>query len=141
MYVYAWFIVLTQCLLTVRLAVSEIKPVQTDRQTDRIVNYSNSRCACARWLSISMACKDVEHCSLTPRLSLCIHVLIYMYMYMMSSTRESLTYMYTDYMYLGTPITSLKEMCRFLLPWSIISSYKDHVITRHLWLYVTQSGP
>ena len=37
-------------------AVSEIKPVQsltdgqTDRRTDRIVNYSNSRCACARGL-------------------------------------------------------------------------------------------
>ena len=52
----ARFIVLTESLLTVRLAVSEIKPVQslTDRQTDgrtdRIVNYSNSRCACARGL-------------------------------------------------------------------------------------------
>ena len=52
-------IALTQSLLTVRLAVSKIKPVQsqtdrrtdgTDRQTDRIVNYSNSRCACARGL-------------------------------------------------------------------------------------------
>ena len=45
-------IVLTQSLLTVRLAVSEIKHVQsqTDRQTDRIANYSNSRCACARGL-------------------------------------------------------------------------------------------
>ena len=34
MYVYSWFIVLTESLLTVRLAVSEIKPVQslTDRQ-------------------------------------------------------------------------------------------------------------
>ena len=56
MYVYSWFIVLRESLLTVRLAVSEIKPVQsltdgqTDRQTDRIVNYSNSRCACARGL-------------------------------------------------------------------------------------------
>ena len=56
MYVYSWFIVLTESLLTVRLAVSEIKPVQsltdrqTDRQADRIVNYSNSRCACARGL-------------------------------------------------------------------------------------------
>ena len=41
-------------LLTVRLAVSEIKPVQslTDGQTDRIVNYSNSRCACVRGLII-----------------------------------------------------------------------------------------
>ena len=37
MYVYSWFIVLTESLLTVRLAVSEIKPVQslTDGQTDR----------------------------------------------------------------------------------------------------------
>ena len=37
MYVYLWFIVLRESLLTVRLAVSEIKPVQslTDRQTDR----------------------------------------------------------------------------------------------------------
>ena len=40
-YVYSWFIVLTESLLTVRLAVSEIKPVQslmdgqTDRRTDR----------------------------------------------------------------------------------------------------------
>ena len=36
MYVYSWFIVLTESLLTVRLAVSEIKPVQslTDRRTD-----------------------------------------------------------------------------------------------------------
>ena len=56
MYVYSWFIVLRESLLTVRLAVSEIKPVQslTDRQTDRLtdrnVNYSNSRCACARGL-------------------------------------------------------------------------------------------
>ena len=56
MYVYSWFIVLRESLLTVRLAVSEIKPVQsltdrqTDGQTDRIVNYSNSRCACARGL-------------------------------------------------------------------------------------------
>ena len=60
MYVYSWFIVLRESLLTVRLAVSEIKPVQslTDRRTDgqtavltdRIVNYSNSRCACARGL-------------------------------------------------------------------------------------------
>ena len=62
MYVYSWFIVLRESLLTVRLAVSEIKPVQsltdrqtdrlTDRQTDRNVNYSNSRCACARGLII-----------------------------------------------------------------------------------------
>ena len=60
MYVYSWFIVLRESLLTVRLAVSEIKPVQsltdrrtdgqTDRLTDRNVNYSNSRCACARGL-------------------------------------------------------------------------------------------
>ena len=56
MYVYLWFIVLRESLLTVRLAVSEIKPVQsltdrrTDGQTDRIVNYSNSSCACARGL-------------------------------------------------------------------------------------------
>ena len=52
MYIYSWFIVLTESLLTVRLAVSEIKPVQslTDIRTDRIVNYSNSRCACARGL-------------------------------------------------------------------------------------------
>ena len=56
MYVYSWFIVLRESFLTVRLAVSEIKPVQsltdrrTDRLTDRIVNYSNSRCACARGL-------------------------------------------------------------------------------------------
>ena len=37
MYVYSWFIVLTESLLTVRLAVSEIKPVQslTDGQTDK----------------------------------------------------------------------------------------------------------
>ena len=37
MYVYSWFIVLRESLLTVRLTVSEIKPVQslTDRQTDR----------------------------------------------------------------------------------------------------------
>ena len=36
MYVYSWFIVLRESLLTVRLAVSEIKPVQslTDRRTD-----------------------------------------------------------------------------------------------------------
>ena len=36
MYVYSWFIVLRESLLTVRLAVSEIKPVQslTDGQTD-----------------------------------------------------------------------------------------------------------
>ena len=59
-------VVLTQSLLTMRLAVSEIKPVQsqtyrvrrtdgrTDRQTDRIVNYSNSRCACARGLNTSI---------------------------------------------------------------------------------------
>ena len=53
---YSWFIVLTESLLTVRLAISEIKPVQsltdrrTDGRTDRIVNYSNSRCACARGL-------------------------------------------------------------------------------------------
>ena len=54
MYVYSWFIVLTESLLTVRLAVSEIKPVQslTDSQTDRIVNYSTSRCACTRGLII-----------------------------------------------------------------------------------------
>ena len=61
MYVYSWFIVLRESLLTVRLAVSEIKPVQsltdrrTDGQTDRNVNYSNSRCACARGLIILMA--------------------------------------------------------------------------------------
>ena len=64
MYVYSWFIVLRESLLTVRLAVSEIKPVQsltdrqtdrlTDRQTDRNVNYSNSRCACARGLIMYM---------------------------------------------------------------------------------------
>ena len=29
MYVYSWFIVLRESLLTVRLAVSEIKPVQS----------------------------------------------------------------------------------------------------------------
>ena len=36
MYVYSWFIVLTESLLTVRLAVSEIKSVQSlmDRRTD-----------------------------------------------------------------------------------------------------------
>ena len=62
MYVYSWFIVLRESLLTVRLAVSEIKPVQsltarrTDGQTDRIVNYSNSRCACARGLTIFVVC-------------------------------------------------------------------------------------
>ena len=61
MYVYSWFIVLRESLLTVRLAVSEIKPVQiltdrqTDRLTDRIVNYSNSRCACARGLIIMLS--------------------------------------------------------------------------------------
>ena len=61
MYVYSWFIVLRESSLTVRLAVSEIKPVQsrtdrrTDRQTDRIVNYSNSRCACARGLIKKLA--------------------------------------------------------------------------------------
>ena len=55
------YIVLTESLLTVRLAVSEIKPVQsqtdrrTDRRTDRIVNYSNSRCACARGLIMSFS--------------------------------------------------------------------------------------
>ena len=40
MYVYSWFIVLTESLLTVRLAVSEIKPVQslTDGQTDRLTD-------------------------------------------------------------------------------------------------------
>ena len=42
----------------VRLAVSEIKPVQTDKQTDgqtdKIVNYSNSRCACARGLTTTL---------------------------------------------------------------------------------------
>ena len=65
MYVYSWFIVLTESLLTVRLAVSEIKPVQsltdgqTDGQTDRIVNYSNSRCACARGLKI-LCCINAE---------------------------------------------------------------------------------
>ena len=55
-------------LLTARLAVSEVKPVLTDKQTDRhsdnhtdrqtdrqtdkqtVVNYSKSRCACARGL-------------------------------------------------------------------------------------------
>ena len=48
MYVYSWFIVLTQSLLTVRLAVSEIKPVQsqtdrrTDRQTDRQTELSTT---------------------------------------------------------------------------------------------------
>ena len=62
MYVYSWFIVLRESLLTVRLAVSEIKPVQsltdrrTDGQTDRNVNYSNSRCACARGLIIAKHC-------------------------------------------------------------------------------------
>ena len=52
MYVYSWFIVLRESLLTVRLAVSEIKPVQslTDGQTDGQINYSNSRCACTRGL-------------------------------------------------------------------------------------------
>ena len=49
-YIYSWFIVLTQSLLTVRLAVSEIKPVQTDKQTDRIVNYSKSYSACTQGL-------------------------------------------------------------------------------------------
>ena len=44
----------TQSLLTARLAVSEIKPVQTERQTDR--HYSNSRCACARGLTRRMLC-------------------------------------------------------------------------------------
>ena len=37
MYVYSWFIVLTESLLTVRLAVSDIKPVQSltlDGQTE-----------------------------------------------------------------------------------------------------------
>ena len=68
MYVYSWFIVLTESLLTVRLAVSEIKPVQsqtdrqtdgqTDRRTDRNVNYSNSRCACARGLIINFSHKN-----------------------------------------------------------------------------------
>ena len=40
MYVYSWFIVLRESFLTVRLAVSEIKPVQslTDRQTDRLTD-------------------------------------------------------------------------------------------------------
>ena len=58
MYVYSWFIVLTETLLIVRLAVYEINPVQSltdrriDRRIDRIVNYSNSRCACARGLMI-----------------------------------------------------------------------------------------
>ena len=55
-YLVSWFIVLTQSLLTVRLAVSEIKPVQmdkqkdgqTDRQTDRIVNYIKTLAAHAR---------------------------------------------------------------------------------------------
>ena len=64
MYVYSWFIFLTQSLLTVRLAVSEIKPVQTDkqtdRQTDRIVNYSNSRFACARGLIIITVVEQEE---------------------------------------------------------------------------------
>ena len=43
MYVYSWFIVLTESLLTVRLAVSEIKPVQslTDKQTDRQTDRQN----------------------------------------------------------------------------------------------------
>ena len=54
MYVYSWFIVLTESLLIVRLAVSEIKPVQsltdrrTDGQTDRIVNYTVTLAANAR---------------------------------------------------------------------------------------------
>ena len=34
MYAYSWFIIFTQSLLAVRLAVSEIKPVQTDKQKD-----------------------------------------------------------------------------------------------------------
>ena len=52
MYVYSWFIVLTESLLTVRLAVSEIKPVQsltdirtdgqTDGQTDRLTELSTT---------------------------------------------------------------------------------------------------
>ena len=44
MYVYSWFIVLTQSLLTVQLAISEIKPVQsqTDRQTDRQTELSTT---------------------------------------------------------------------------------------------------
>ena len=75
MYVYSWFIVLRESLLTVRLAVSEIKPVQsltdrqtdrlTDRQTDRNVNYSNSRCACARGLIKSVDLIDREHYNIT----------------------------------------------------------------------------
>ena len=45
MYVYSWFIVLRESLLTVRLAVSEIKPVQslTDRQTDRLTDRLTDR--------------------------------------------------------------------------------------------------
>ena len=45
MYVYSWFIVLRESLLTVRLAVSEIKPVQslTDRQTDRQTDGQTDR--------------------------------------------------------------------------------------------------
>ena len=48
MYVYSWFIVLRESLLTVRLAVSEIKPVQsltdrrTDGQTDRLTEMSTT---------------------------------------------------------------------------------------------------
>ena len=43
---------------TCRFRVSEIKPVQsqTDGRTDRIVNYSKSRCACARGLITSCTC-------------------------------------------------------------------------------------
>ena len=45
MYVYSWFIVLRESLLTVRLAVSEIKPVQslTDRHTDRLTDRHTDR--------------------------------------------------------------------------------------------------
>ena len=62
-------------MLTVRLAVSEIKPVQsltdrrtdgqtdrrTDGQTDRNVNYSNSRCACERGLIIIKISLEAQH--------------------------------------------------------------------------------
>ena len=88
MYVYSWFIVLRESLLTVRLAVSEIKPVQsltdrqtdrlTDRQTDRNVNYSNSRCACARGLII-LTCNVYYTCMNNSTVSF-VHCM-YMYMY------------------------------------------------------------
>ena len=74
MYVYSWFIVLTESLLTVRLAVSEIKPVQslTDRQTDRNVNYSNSRCACARGLNMELTQAWPSRCACLHAANVCI---------------------------------------------------------------------